>query len=293
MNSKFCLGLPDYLLRNQKNISSQIKNAIRNKDIPFIKLIGCKDYWARDFMPVQRFDGKFVIYRYYPNYLKNSLSHITEFKKVELISEISDDNYDLVFSSILSNQNIIQTDLIIDGGNVIKAINKEGERCVIMTQKVLFENRSLSNIKVLTELEKKFGAKVILIPWDKTEPYGHADGMVRFIKPGHVLLSNYSESDKALLDQLLLSLQNDFYIYELKYGNTEMPDSWCHINFLDLGKIILIPGINSPSDQEARKQIAKIYNKSLLDCIIIKMPEIVKWGGALNCISWTFKLQSR
>lgn len=77
-----------------------------------------KDYWCRDYMPIQIKDSKFLQYRYTPDYLRNG----------------KDEKYITDPTIVLNKLHIptVKTDLVIDGGNVIKCPEK-----VIMTEKVM------------------------------------------------------------------------------------------------------------------------------------------------------------
>ena len=286
MKTKSIIAFADYFMRNRRKVYTQIKEVIDENNIPLMIINNCKDIWARDFMPFQRHDGKLVFYKYAPDYLRNKETYITPVEQVALTPLTNNEkDSNISFTDYFSKENIIHTDLVIDGGNLIKCVDKNGEKCVIMTQKVLFENHDKSHLETLMELERVLQSQIILIPWDKNEEYGHADGMVRFIEDGKLLLNNYSESDKTLYDQLMLALNDSFEIHELKYGKYIDMNSWCHINYLDTGNIILVPAVNSPSDVIAKSQIATLTGKP---CELIYMPDIVNSGGALNCISWDF-----
>jgi agmatine/peptidylarginine deiminase len=271
------LAFSDYLQRNRKDVMKRITDALDEYSVDYEIIKGCKDIWVRDFMPIQRHDGKLVKYCYRPDYLvKDGLEkYITNVAEVEVGALKSDVEY-------------VETSLVIDGGNAILCQDKNGKNCVLMTQKVLFENSPKSHLEVLKELTRVFDADIILLPWDRCEPYGHADGMVRYLKPGCLLLNNYEENDEELFYQLKLALSARFELISLKYGSARHPDSWCHINFLELDNLILVPAANIPSDAVAKKQLEELTGKV---CIPIEMKEIVNNGGkndggALNCISW-------
>ena len=61
-------------------------------------------------------------------------------------------------------------------------------------------------------------------------------------------------------------------------------DSWCYINFLQVGKLVLVPQLGTEEDSQALEQI----QKALPHCEVVGIPalEAVREGGALNCISW-------
>lgn len=286
------VGFSDYLVRNRPKVMGQIGKVLDAVSMPYMIVNGCKDMWLRDFMPCQRHDGKLVKFRYSPDYLRGAASrYITDPYAVSVT--LKDGKRSRHYTDVhqLFEDDIIETDLIIDGGNIIRCVDKNGCQCVLMTQKVLYENRGISNIGVLAELERVFRAEVILLPWDCNDQFGHADGMVRSLSDGNLLFNCYSEMDKALYYQLESALSGRFVIHELKYGDALHDFSWCHINYLELDDIVMIPALGIPSDELAKSQLQLLIGKT---CHLIYMPEIVlnesNGGGAMNCISWDFRM---
>ncbi|MDE7368270.1 MAG: agmatine deiminase family protein [Muribaculaceae bacterium] len=259
----------------------QIESILKAECLLYNFVPNANDIWVRDFMPFQRHDGGFVIYRYNPDYLKGKEKYITNCRDAFIESGGGP-----ILSSKLSYKYCHHTNLILDGGNMIKCVDKNGVNCVIMTTKVLYENPFLSHYDILKELEKCLGAEVILIPWDHEEPYGHSDGMVRSIGNGKLLLNCYSDFDPKLGNSIKKALGNRFEISELSYGSKYRENSWCHLNYLDTGNIVLVPSANIASDTPALQQIENLTKKQ---CIPIKMSPIISEGGALHCISWTLK----
>lgn len=242
-----------------------------------------RDIWARDFMPIQASEDKFIEFRYDPDYLQAK-----KYRKQKTYPDIVCDKLGL---------RTIKTDLIIDGGNVIKSSN-----CVMMTDKVLLENKDfykpaelIEKLKLIFEVEK-----IVLIPWDKAnEEYGHADGMVRFIDDNTVLLQGYfDEYDEVFKQKLYSSLeQNGLHWKKLKYNvdKADEENNWAYMNFLQTKDLILIPGLGIDEDEQALKQIKEYFPEYAKNDRIkqIDVSEIIGDGGALNCISWTiFKNES-
>ena len=64
--------------------------------------------------------------------------------------------------------------------------------------------------------------------------------------------------------------------------------NWAYINFLQVGKNIIMPKFNIEEDAIAQQYIQEAFQ----DCNIrqIEMAEIAKEGGALHCISWNVYL---
>jgi len=241
-------------------------------------LPGTKDIWARDYMPVQVNDQKFIQYKFHPDYLQ-------QFEAIKSDPE-----------SICADMklNTLKSDIILDGGNVVKADN-----CVIMTDKIILENihtynkeQLLAKLKDLFEVEK-----VVLIPWDRGERYGHADGMVRFIDNETVLLQGYYNTRKELfedgfIDSLLGSLKEHHLKYEfLNIDYKEKINAkFAYLNFLQTKNFILLPSLGIEQDDEALEGEIKKYFPDYKDRIRkVKMNSIIAKGGALNCISWTIK----
>ena len=179
---------------------ANIKQALEENGIAYGLLPNTKDIWARDYMPAYS-NGHYVSYVYNPDYLQNE-------KDKKYIT----DNIAEVFD--LSNEDVTSTKLVIDGGNVIMCGDK-----VIMTDKIFDENSSLSKEEVIVEIERAFSAKLVVIPWDKEEEFGHADGMVRYVSDNHVLINQYKDLDPEFRQKLIDALSPYFSeISELEYG---------------------------------------------------------------------------
>lgn len=82
------------------------------------------------------------------------------------------------------------------------------------------------------------------------------------------------------------ALSKRFELCQLSYGKHCSNLSWCHLNYLELEKSILVPTVGIKSDNIALQQIREYTGKRTIP---LRMREIVKDGGALHCISWTMK----
>lgn len=267
-------------LKKYQKVWLQIESALNAENELYDFVPNAADIWVRDFMPFQRHDEEFVIYRYNPDYLQG--------KNSRYITNCRDAFLESGGSEVLSSSICHHTNLIIDGGNIIKCKDKYGTDCVIMTTKVLYENSTLSHHEILLQLDELFNAEVILIPWDVNEKYGHADGMVRSVADGKLLLNCYSDMDPQLGKVLRKALSERFDLQELQFGKKYRENSWCHLNYLELRNAILVPIANIASDNLALQQIEKITGKR---CIPISMSAVIADGGAMHCISWTINTQ--
>ena len=224
-----------------------------------------KHIWARDYMPIQLEKDRFLLYRYTPDYLKCFEDFIPAYPAIckELGLEC------------------VTTDIVMDGGNVVKCGDK-----VIMTDKINKENPGKLYRDLLAELENHFQARIVLIPWDRYERYGHADGMVRWMGGNKVLLNNYVDFDPGFRKELRKTLSEHFSVEELSYGgNRHAKVSWAYINFLQTGRCIFVPGLGIEEDVMALEQIKKHYPDYKVSLIDGCLP-LVRDGGALNCVTW-------
>ena len=234
-----------------------------------------KDIWARDYMPIQVNDTKFVEYRYDPDYLQGSVKSQRGIKTYP----------DMVCDAI--GRKTIKTDVVLDGGNVVKSSN-----AVILTDKVLTENRHYYNkTSLIKELQNLFEAgKIFFIPKDPEDEYGHSDGMVRFIDDTNVLINGFYLSYPTFALSIESALKKVGLKPEwLKY-KTKDKRRWSYINFLQTKDIILLPKLGTDDDKVVVDQFNHYYSEYRNGRIIqVKMDDIIAEGGALNCISWTTK----
>lgn len=230
-----------------------------------------KHVWARDYMPLQLDADRFLMYRYNPDYLKKDQDYIPQYETI-------------CWGLHLKCKKV---PFVIDGGNVVKC----GSR-VIMTDKVFKENHAHPRAHLHKLLEEAFECEICVIPWDRAEMFGHADGMVRSIGNNCVLMNNYLDFDKEFRDILKAELKNQGFCVEELHYNMPRPSihSWAYLNFLQVKNLILVPGLGLREDTLALEQIQQYYphNKVILipDC-----QDLVRDGGALNCISWTIETE--
>jgi agmatine/peptidylarginine deiminase len=246
--------------------TGHLLGALHNQKVhwDFLPLTASSFYiWVRDYMPIQVSRDKFVRFNYSPDYLKDS-------------PEYKPDTSTIL--STLSLQ-VIDSDIIIDGGNVISCGDK-----VIMTDKILRENPHYERNVLIDTLSHLLEAEIVLIPEDYYDEYGHADGMVRYIGKGRVLINNYCDFDKTLRKKLLASLSPHLDIIELHYG-AYTDKSWAYINFLHVGQHILIPMMDDKLGEMAFRQIADAFPQCKCHPVY-HCESIVREGGALNCSTW-------
>ena len=224
-----------------------------------------KHVWVRDYMPIQLEKTLVFLYEYWPDYLVGYDGYIPDVRAI--IDELH-----------LGRRPV---DIVLDGGNVVKCGGK-----VVMTDKIFKENGLIERNELIATLEEYMEAQVVIVPWDRYEIFGHADGMVRWIEGDRVLLNNYVNTDPGLRRRLLEALSPHFVVEELEYDSPRLNRlSWAYLNFVRVGNCIFVPGLHAKEDQLALAQIQHFYP----DCKVIQVQgcdELARDGGALHCVTW-------
>ncbi len=257
-------------------LNAHITEALQKRGIPFFYLSGTKDIWCRDYMPIQIEKDRFVFYKYTPDYLQDKRGLLLQTN----IQDVLEDKVNQLHS--LRGKDFA-IDLVIDGGNVVKCGDK-----IVMTEKVLVENKDKSSWVVPWLLNGAFESQIIFLPWDRKEKFGHSDGIIHYIGEGKVLLTNYEDFSLYYYRRFRKALEEHFEVIPLTYNvKRKHQRSWAYINFLQIGSLVLVPQLGMPEDEQAMEQISK----ALPDCEVVGIPalEAVRRGGALNCISWNIK----
>ena len=267
----------DLLPKKCPILNQHIAEVLEAHRIPYAYLSETKDIWCRDFMPIQVEEDRFVCYKYTPHYLQDKAGLRLQ-TNPEAVLQSRQNHLDHVL------QNAVTIDLVVDGGNVVKC----GDT-VVMTEKVFVENRDKSRAEVDRILKEAFQCDVLYLPWDHEESYGHSDGIVHYAGDGKILLTNYGDISPYYYNRFRKALEKHFEVIPLCYKTKKIhARSWAYINFLQVGKLVLVPQLGLEEDQQALEQIAK----ALPDGEVLGIPslEAVRRGGALNCISWNVKI---
>lgn len=235
--------------------------------VPYKLLKNTRDIWLRDFMPVKTKSGKYVSFRYEPSYLADDLQLRTNFK-TDIAPSFKVDN-------------LVYTDINLDGGNVVFSPSKEK---VIISDRVFSENPEYDKNTLLLELEKLLEASVLIIPSLKSDMTGHADGMVRFVDENTVV-TNAPLSPYGFETKVKKSLQNyGFNVIDFPYFYSKGDSAvGCYLNYLATEKSIFLPVFGVDTDNEAMELAKNIFDKTIIP---VNINEIAEYGGLLNCISW-------
>lgn len=254
-------------------LNQHIAEVLEANGIPYAYLTETKDIWCRDFMPIQIAEDRFVSYKYTPNYLQDKTGLRLQ-TNPEAVIQAQQNRLTHVL------QNAVNVDLILDGGNVVKCGN-----IIVMTEKVFAENKDKTRAEVDRILKDAFQSDVLYLPWDRQETFGHSDGIVHYAGDGRILLTNYDDSSLYYYRRFRKALEKHFEVIPLYYKTKKIhARSWAYINFLQIGKLILVPKLGLEEDEHALEQISN----AMPDCEVLGIPalEAVRRGGGLNCISW-------
>ena len=257
-------------------LCTHIEEVLRNHGVTYAYLSGTKDIWCRDYMPVQIESNRLVFFKYTPDYLQDQGGRHLQTNPEEVF--YVEANH---LQSSLDNS--IAIDLIIDGGNVVKC----GDT-IVMTEKAFVENKKKSRSEVEHMLREAFQCDITFLPWDRKERFGHSDGVVHFAGNDKILLTNYDDCSPYYYRRFRKVLEKHFEVIPLRYhAKRRHARSWAYINFLQVGKLILVPQLGLEEDVQALEQIAN----ACPDCEVLGIPaiEAVRCGGALNCVSWNIK----
>ena len=247
-----------------------------------------KDYWVRDFMPVQVDEDVFVKFIFNPDYLQDRKKYITDVDKV------------IKNCPFAQEYKIVNIPIILDGGNLVFCI---GYDCldetafVVMTEKVLSENPKLCKEQIEMLFKYAFQEPyliVVWLPWDKEDTFGHTDGIVRYVGYNALgrpkVLVNLELYDEEIAEQMYDALNQYFEVIELKLSEYHEL-SWAYINSLQTQDFIIIPGIgNAITDAEALEQYKQLFPEYEGNIYQVQMREFIEeHGGALNCLTWTIQ----
>jgi agmatine deiminase len=270
------LYLADSLKKIYPSFFNEFEKVLFDCHIPYEFLRPTKDVWAVDYMPVQIEKNKFVQFVYNPDYL----SKYNKWRKT--ISDVE---------AICKEINIEphKTDILLDGGNVVRAANK-----VIMTDKVFIENPAIQKRTLIKRLEKIFETdRIVFVPRHPLDFTGHADGIVRFLNDNTVLINAGSEKATQKEKEFELSLRLALHNACLDYieipsdtsGNTKNKEAnGEYLNYLQMENVIILPVFGIEKDDIVEKKFKELF--SGIKIATVNSNDIANEGGILNCISW-------
>ena len=240
----------------------------------FIK--GTKDIWCRDYMPVQTESGKFIQFRYEPSYLKGK-------------KEWEDSRSDVKEICQLNNINATFSDINLDGGNVLICDGR-----AILSDRIFSENPNYEKDSLINELSKLLECEIIIIPAQKGDYTGHADGMVRFVDRntilGNKLADEYKYWQKGMqkvIDTYNLTYIDVPFITDIKDPKHPGSAIGIYVNFLEVNDLIVMPIFNRDEDRQVLEILQRTFPNKIIETIDYN--DVAKEGGLLNCTTWVVR----
>ncbi|MBO4874664.1 MAG: agmatine deiminase family protein [Bacteroidales bacterium] len=239
----------------------------------FIK--GTKDIWCRDYMPVQTESGKFIQFRYEPSYLKGK-------------KEWEDSRSDMKEVCRLNNIDATFSNINLDGGNVLICDGR-----AILSDRIFSENPDYKKDSLINELSKLLECEIIIIPAQKADMTGHADGMVRFVDRNTILGNDRAkESQKwakgiqKVIDQYKFTYI-DIPFFEDKDRKHPISAIGIYVNYLEVNDLIVVPIFNRDEDNQVLEILQRTFPNKKIETIDYN--DVAKEGGLLNCTTWVVR----
>jgi len=259
------------------NAFAQLTAVLRKHGVEYRLLQGTSDIWCRDYMPVQTRSGKLVQFRYEPSYLKGN--KVWEDSRSDVKEVCRQNGLNPVFSNIN-----------LDGGNVLLCEDR-----AIISDRIFAENPDYTDKKqLISELSELLEAEVIIIPAQKSDYTGHADGMVRFVDRNTILGNNRKDEYKywtTSIEKVLKSYNLTYLDVPFFYGykDSKHPENaiGIYVNYLEVGDLIILPAfeVEGNKDAEALAAFKKIFPHKTIETI--NYNDVALEGGVLNCSTWT------
>jgi agmatine deiminase len=268
--------LADLLETRHPDLFVQLRSTLTSREVDFHLLRGVKDFWARDYLPIQVDNTTFVKFTYQPDYLRGWEHLITGPEVCEQLPFLKD---------------LHRSDIRLDGGNVVAS-----SRRVILTEKIYRENPSWSRKELRGAIQQHFRVDVcIFIPVEPGDYCGHADGVVRFLDEHRVVINDYSKVDAGYGDRLLRILKRHRldvevlpYIIEERLRRNEIGSAvGNYVNYLRIGKLIVMPVYGLSQDEEAIRALERYLPGT--DIVPLPSSSLAQEGGVLHCASWSFR----
>ena len=255
---------------------NRLTSILKKHSVDYHLLKGTKDIWCRDYMPVQTESGKFIQFKYDPSYLKGNKEWEESRSDVKEVCRLN--NIDALFS-----------DINIDGGNILICNGR-----AILSDRIFSENLNWDKEKLVSELSKLLECEIIIIPAQKGDMTGHADGMVRFVNRNTILGNRLADEYKYWREGMLKVIEK----YGLEYIDipflTDIKDPkhplsaiGIYVNYLEVKNLIVLPVFGRDEDKQAIDIIQKAFPDKVIETI--NYDEVAQEGGLLNCTTWVVR----
>ena len=214
---------------------------------------------------------RFVQFRYDPDYLRD---------RPDLRTENG--------VGLLNLPRCIRSDLIVDGGNVVRLRDT-----AILTNKVCVENPRYSQRNLRAKLANLLEVdRLILIPPEPEDVFGHSDGVLAFIDDRTLLVNDYRRVEpeygkglKSLLARHRFDLVPFPYCPTNRVIDGIASAEGCYINFLKTPDAIFLPAYGRREDDQATRILERAMPGR--DIIPIRCNKLAEKGGVIHCVTWS------
>ena len=248
--------------------------------------------WCRDYMPVHTVRRDLLRFSYTPDYLKCKKYNGHQPDNKWVCEQLG-----ISVANMADEEDGLYMRVVLDGGNIVRCEDK-----VVMTDKVFLENPHITKEKVIRYLERWFDASIIWLPYDRRDYLGHSDGILRHISGNKVVMSPYGTPESNKVDRKFDKLyrqilqENGLEVLSLDFSGIDEPSDlrWAYTNWLQLKGLIIIPTFKDYplSNQRVYEQICQFTKRMKVNIEMVEADDLVKFGGAFNCASWTTTQQA-
>ncbi len=234
------------------------------------------DIWCRDYMPVQVSRKGYIQFLYNPSYL--------------LIKKYKCTMTNAALACCAAEIRPRSSDLVIDGGNVVRSRTK-----VILTDRIYRENPQYAPRELVLAIKKALKVRtVIVIPTEPGDPFGHADGCIRFIDENTVMVNDSIKETRSFTKKLCEILkEHELNVLEVPYfrAHDQMhKDSAVgnYINYLEVGSLVIVPSYKGHQkvNRFAKQRICRAFGTSK-KVVSLEATDLAKGGGVFNCASFS------
>ncbi len=268
--------LSELLKTKYPSTCADLIEILEKHNVKYDFLKGTKDIWCRDYMPIQTRTGKFIQFRYDPSYLKGN-------------KEWKDSRSDVKEVCRLNNIDAQFSDINIDGGNVLLFDDR-----AILSDRIFSENLNWDKESLINEISNLLECEIIIIPAQKGDVTGHADGMVRFVNRNTILGNKLADEYKYCQK----GIQKVIETYNLKYidmpfitniKDSKYPESamGIYVNYLEVNNLIILPIFDRYEDKQVIEILKKTFPEKTIETI--NYNRVAQEGGLLNCTTWVIK----
>lgn len=267
--------LSEILKEKYPDTCNKLISIFDKHQVKYSFLKATKDIWCRDYMPVQTPSGKLIQFTYNPSYLKGN-------------KEWEESRSDVKDVCRMNNINAEFSDINLDGGNVLIFDDR-----AIISDRIFSENPNRDKDELVKELGKQLECEIIIIPAEKDDMTGHADGMVRFVNRDTILGNNradeykyWREGMQKVIDKYGLTYI-DIPFFAPKDSKNPLSAVGIYVNYLEVNNLIVLPVFGRDEDKLAVDIIQKTFPERVVETIDYN--EVAYEGGLLNCTTWVVK----